>query len=309
MVSLPVDMHDLIRSAIGLLEHSIDRRISIVTNLNAKSAMVMGDPALLETAVLNLGLNARDAISTGGVITIETSSATLEQDFITQNSADIDPGDYVEISVADTGVGMSEEVKEHLYEPFYTTKGKGTGLGLAAVYGTVKEHNGAILVTSKLKHGTHFRLYLPLCKMSASEIQADNIRTVHGSGCILLVDDELIIRETASEMLRTIGYEVLLAEDGAEALEIYRREGHRIQLVILDVVMPSLNGPDTFFALRSMNPEIKVILSSGYGFDTGAKELVSQGLFGFIQKPFRRNELHKVIQDSLSDIRVFDQAV
>lgn len=301
LISRPIDIHTCIISAVGLLERTMDKCISVVTRLNALSSSVMGDPTLLEAAILNLGINARDAISLGGRISIGTRNVRVDQDFLSGNSVDIDPGEYVEISLSDTGMGMTQEVKDHLYEPFYTTKdiGQGTGLGLAAVYGTVKEHHGAILVASEPDQGTSFRIYLPLCEMPEAEVSDVEVQDFTGSGCILLVDDEKVVRETTSAMLQEVGYEVLVAPDGATALDFYRREGRRIQLVILDVVMPRMNGPDTFFALRDINPEIKVILSSGYSFETGAKELLDKGVFGFIQKPFRRNALYKVIKETI----------
>lgn len=301
MVSLPVDLHTSITSVINLLKSTTDRRISISASLDASSATVMGDPTLLESALLNLAINARDATAIGGAITIETNTVRLDQNSIAEASLDIESGEYVEIKVSDTGQGMSDEVKDHLFEPFFTTKefGRGTGLGLAAVYGTAKEHHGAIKAKSNLGRGTSFSLYLPVCGIAVTEVKEDESERFSGSGCVLLVDDELIVRETASAMLRAIGYEVLLAENGTEALEIFKREEKQIKLVILDVVMPRLSGPDTFFALKNINKDVKVIFSSGYTFDNGGNELLSEGMFGFIQKPFRRNTLYKAIQESL----------
>lgn len=302
MVSIPVDIHSRIASSFGLLRSTTDRRISIVTRFKATSATVMGDPTLLESALLNLAVNARDATPVGGLITIETENVHLGKSFIIENALSITPGEYVEITISDTGSGMSDDVKSHLFEPFFTTKGigRGTGLGLAAVYGTIKEHLGAIKVKSDLNIGTTFSLFLPLSSRSVEEIGNEELYNAKGYGCVLLVDDERIIRETASAMLQALGYEVLVANNGVDAVEIYKREFARIRLVLLDVVMSKLSGPETYFALKNINSDVKIVFSSGYAFDNGAHELLIEGVFGFIQKPFRRNDLYKIIEKTLS---------
>jgi len=301
MVSIPVDVHSRITSVLDLLRSTTDRRISITTRFKATSVTVMGDPTLLESALLNLTVNAKDATPVGGLITIETENVHLNKSFIIENVLSISPGEYIEIKISDTGSGMSDEVKSHLFEPFFTTKGvgRGTGLGLASVYGTIKEHLGAIKVQSDLKHGTTFNLYLPLSNRTVEKIDTEELYKAKGSGCILLVDDEQIVRETTSAMLKTLGYEVLIANNGKEALEIYKKEFSKIRLVILDVVMTQLSGPDTFFALKNINNDVRVIFCSGYTFDNGAHELLDNGVFGFIQKPFRRNDLYRAIEKAL----------
>jgi len=298
MVSKPVDMHECINSAVKLLETTGDRRILIETQLDASPSTILGDPTLLQSALLNLGINARDATSAGGVISITTNNLVLEEDYISRNSLNVPPGNYLEVICSDTGSGMTEEAREHMYEPFFTTKelGQGTGLGLAAVHGTVKTHGGAIMVESRLGLGTCFTIYLPLCEQAMSDQKQDELQSYRGSGCVLVVDDEHFIRETIGNMLEQVGHEVLLAENGPEALEIFKREKGRIKFVILDVVMPKLSGPETFFALREIDPEIQVIFLSGYTFENGARELLDEGAFGFIQKPFRKDALYKLLR-------------
>lgn len=181
MVSIPVDIHSRIASSFGLLRRITDRRISIVTHFKATFAIVMGDPSLLESALLNLAVNAREATPAGGLITIETENVQLVKGFISENALNIRPGEYIEITISDTGGGMSEEIKSHLFEPYFSTKtlGRGTGLGLAAVYGTIKEHLGAIKVRSDLNLGTTFSLFLPLISRSVEEIKNDVLYTWH----------------------------------------------------------------------------------------------------------------------------------
>ena len=305
IVSHRVDFHACIESVVDLMQTTIDRRISIASSLLATETDVFGDSSSLSAAMLNLGINARDAITGKGKITFETKNVRLDQDFISGKGFNVEPGQYIEMKISDTGAGMTQDVKEHLYEPFYTTKelGQGTGLGLAAVYGTMMAHQGAISCESKLGHGTEFRLYLPLGKAPAVLAEEALDWEEEGSGRILVVDDERIIRETATATLEAIGYQVIVAHDGAEAIEIYRREGTRIDLVILDVVMPGITGPDTFYTLRSICPTVKVLFSSGYSFDADGQRLVNESKFGFIQKPYRRNELYAAVQKELPPSR------
>lgn len=289
-----------ILSVIGLLERTIDKNIRIETRLTAVHDMVIGDPTQLQNALLNLGINARDAMPDGGTITYSTATVLLDSTYCGSHGSHIHPGHYVEISVSDTGTGIKKEIIEHIFEPFFTTKeiGKGTGLGLAAVYGSVKEHQGSINVYSETGLGTVFKLYLPL---AGEQISTDiPLEKVHcGSGGILLVDDERLIREMGQALLEEHGYLVYLAENGAQALEVYEREREHIAVVILDVVMPVMGGKEALQRLTAAYPDVKVLISSGFHQDETNDSFIKLGAIGFIQKPYRTRELFKVVDGAM----------
>jgi signal transduction histidine kinase/CheY-like chemotaxis protein/tetratricopeptide (TPR) repeat protein len=304
-VSVPVNLHEPLSAAGLLLERTIDKRIRIVTDFQAASPFVLGDPVQLENAFLNLGINSRDAMSEGGTVTFATRSIRVEGLGDDGSPERLPPGAYVEVTIRDTGRGMSAEVQAHLFEPFFTTKevGKGTGLGLAAVYGTIKEHLGGIEVVSTLGEGTAFTILLPQLDHAARPAPRREETTVVGMGRVLVVDDEPIIRQNAQAILKRLGYEVLLAPDGYEAIEIFRRENGIIKLVILDLVMPKLSGQETLARLREINASVAVILSSGLGLTGGLSDLVREGAVGFIQKPYGMAELSRVIADAQARLR------
>ena len=212
-----------------------------------------------------------------------------------------DKGLYLEIDVSDTGSGISRENLPKIFDPFFTTKpvGKGTGLGLAAVYGTVKEHRGFIRVYSEENVGTVFRIYLPLDSERNYEKEKAESIVISGKGRIMVVDDESVIRNTAYGMLSSMGYDVLLAQDGEEALKIYESENEKIDLVILDMVMPKISGKETFERLKKIDKSVKVIFSSGFSPEAVAGDIRGIGAIGFIQKPYRIVELSKLIHEAI----------
>lgn len=289
-----------IKEVISLLERTIDKKITLDTRSVAKNNCVIGDPALLQNALLNLGVNARDAMPNGGIITFSTANVDLDSAYCNNAVFKIAPGPYIEISVSDTGIGMSREVLQHAFEPFFTTKeiGKGTGLGLAAVYGTVTEHHGCINVFSEPGVGTVFKMYLPLSSDKCDE-DSDNSVDVKGIGGILFVDDEPILREVGQSLLEEIGYNVYLAEDGEQALSIYEQEQEQISLVILDMLMPKMGGRETLIQLKEKYPDVKILISSGFHQDGTVDELIQLGAKGFLQKPYLRQELYKSVADAL----------
>jgi len=301
VVSTPLDIHEVIRSAMDLLERSIDRRIHVVSRFEAAASMVVGDPTLLQNAFLNLGINARDAMPEGGTLTFVTANLILDETFCNTHPYSLEPGPFIEIDVIDTGEGISRDLMPRIFEPFFTTKpvGKGTGLGLSAVYGTVKEHRGGINVYSEPGMGTVFKIYLPVDLLGQDSIRPLDELIIPGHGCILVVDDESIIRNMASELLMTLGYDVLLAEDGEAAVEIYRREQSRISLVLLDMVMPKISGRETFFRMRAIDPDARILFSSGFTREGGVGELLALGAAGFVQKPYRLSVLSKAIADAV----------
>jgi PAS domain S-box-containing protein len=292
-----------VHEAISLLERTIDKKITLQTRLVAKNARVTGDPTLLQNALLNLGVNARDAMPDGGVITFATANVELDSRYCESSAFSITPGQYVEISVSDTGTGMSKEIVQRVFEPFFTTKevGKGTGLGLAAVYGTITDHHGCISIYSEPGIGTVFKLYLPLSGEEKNETACPE-ELLHGSGGVLLVDDEEILRTVGQALLEDLGYRVYLAEDGEQALEVFAREKNDISLVILDMLMPRMGGKETLVRLMESFPDTRVLISSGFHQEGTAGELEKLGARGFLRKPYLRQELCKAVSEALGTL-------
>jgi PAS domain S-box-containing protein len=249
----------------------------------------------IEQVLLNLYVNAWQAMPNGGTLSVKTENVTAYEEG--DGSLTGRSGRYVRISVTDTGAGMDEETQERIFEPFFTTKemGRGTGLGLASAYGIVKGHEGTIEVTSRKGEGTTFVICLPASEKEVLQHEASSGEILKGAETVLLVDDEPMILEVTQPMLETLGYQVLTARSGRKALEIYREKGDQIGMVVLDLVMPDMNGKETFVLLKNLDPQIKVLLSSGYSIDGQAEEMLKQGCDGFIQKPFDMKVLsHKV---------------
>ncbi|MCK5075044.1 MAG: response regulator, partial [Calditrichia bacterium] len=299
--SVPLDMNDTIQEVASILEHTIDKRIMLSQNLSSNEVIIEGDPSQVQNAILNLAVNARDAMPNGGEISFSSNIVSISEEFCRENSLDLNHGRYSEVVVSDTGIGMSEEIQKHIFEPFYTTKGKskGTGLGLAAVYGTVKEHNGVIKVFSEIGKGTSFTLYLPLSS-KGKKGKSEKEEVLKGTGEILLVEDEEIIRHIAKDMLENMGYQVTIAKDGQEGIEIFSESYSDIDLVVLDLVMPRMDGATVFNALKRINPLVKVIIASGFSHKSkNATQLLAEGAIGFIQKPYREVTLSKAIYNAI----------
>lgn len=299
-VSSPVCIHDTIAAAMSLLERTIDRNIQLSSQLAEGSPVVMGDHTQLQSALLNLGVNARDAMPHGGRLTYATARKTLDDASCRALGLALDPGHYLEISVSDTGVGMAPEVREHIFEPFFTTKGvgKGTGLGLAAVYGTVLCHHGGISVQSEPGVGSIFRMYLPLAEEDTL-LEVCDSEAVLGKGGILLVDDEEILRDVGRDLLEELGYTVFLAEDGVRAMEVFFAHRNEISLVILDMIMPNMGGKETFLQLRELDPDINVLFCSGFNSEGTGDELLRLGARGFVQKPYNRYVLSRAVAEAM----------
>jgi two-component system, cell cycle sensor histidine kinase and response regulator CckA len=249
------------------------------------------DRRQIEQVLLNLFVNAWQAMPAGGEIYLETKNVVLDEAYV--KAYGMKTGEYVKISVMDTGMGMDEYTKQRLFDPFFTTKGmgRGTGLGLASAYGIIKNHEGIITVYSEKGHGSTFNIYLPASRKGVSEEKELLGDLVEGEGTILLVDDEDLILEIGKPLLERLGYEVLLAKGGKEAIEVYQGNMNLIKIVILDMIMPKMSGGETFDRLRAINPQVKVLLSSGYSINGQAQEILKRGCHGFIQKPFNLREL------------------
>jgi len=296
--SINVDVHEIIAEVVRLLSHSIDRRIEINQGLEASRSIVRGDPTELQNAILNLGVNARDAMDNGGKLTFATRNVTLDDKSEVADSYEIEPGRYLEIDVADTGVGMDADLQKRIFEPFFTTKkqGQGTGLGLAGVYGCVKSHGGVVQVYSEVSKGSTFKILLPLSRDSvASPTHAPPSQPVRGTGRILVIDDEDIVRNFASKALGELGYQVDTCEDGAEGVKFFADHHGEIDLVILDIIMPKLGGENAFARMREIDPDAHILISSGFSQHKTTTSLLAAGAKGFLNKPFDVSELSQYV--------------
>lgn len=292
-----INFHTIINDVVVILNNTVDKRITIETDLQAPNPIIKGDASYLQNAILNLGINASHAMPKGGKIELNTKNIELSEPFCQKQPFDIDPGKYLEINISDTGHGINEQDLQQIFEPFFTTKkqGVGTGLGLASVYATTKQHNGSITVQSTPDKGTCVTILFP-SSSEKEEQQKKPPSLYHGNGHILLVDDEEVMRITGEALLGSIGYEVSLAKNGREGIEIFSKNPHSFDLVILDMIMPVMNGRDCFFKMKKIRPDIPVILASGYSPQEDIKEMEAQGLDAFLRKPFKRNHLSQCIR-------------
>ncbi len=295
----PISVNEVIDAVLKIISKTFDRSIEIVTELGSEEMTIDGDRSQIEQVILNLCLNARDAMTEGGTLRIETHLKSDASDLIA--SAE-EPARQVVIKIADTGAGISDRVKEHMFEPFFTTKelGKGTGMGLAMVYGVVKNHAGTISVDTTPGKGTAFTVTFPAADTAVSAIQAVRPAPASGRGTILIVDDEEYIRSILQTMLEKLGYRVISAVNGKDALEVYSKNREIIDLVILDLIMPVMNGKDAFDGLRQLNEKVKVLIASGHTTAGDPGFPLQQGLHGFIQKPFSINSIADKVKSLLS---------
>jgi CheY-like chemotaxis protein len=280
------------------------KEITIHDNYKDNLWAVEVDRGQIEQVLLNLYVNASQAMPGGGDLFLETDNVFLDKGFI--RAYGFKPGRYVRVTVTDTGVGMDEETKKRVFEPFFTTKemGRGTGLGLASAYGIIKGHSGIVDVHSEKGRGATFTIYLPASDKELIRKEQVSADIVRGEGTILLVDDEDVIIDVGSEMLEVLGYKVSVARSGWEAIEIYKEKRNEIDMVILDMIMPEMDGVGTFNALKSIDPRVKVILSSGYSVDARSTQMMEQGCYGFIQKPYSMNALSQKVKEVLDTKRI-----
>ncbi|MBS3759706.1 MAG: PAS domain S-box protein, partial [Desulfobacterales bacterium] len=286
-----------------LLKQTIPKMIERRMDFDDSLWPVYADPVHIEQILLNLGSNAADAMTEGGTLTIETRNIILKQ--ASDELPGAEPGPYVRLKVSDTGCGMDEETVKQIFDPFFTTKeiGKGTGLGLASVYGIVKSHGGYIQCSSRKNQGTSFKIYLPAVSQTKSETKASlkAAKPKGGTETLLLVDDELPIREAASEILEHFGYQVWCAEDAERAIDLYKAHGDSIDMVILDLSMPGIGGNQCLQEILKLDPSAKILISSGYAADGLAKQALASGACGFIGKPYQTTELAEKIRTLLDD--------
>ncbi len=298
-----LSLNQLVSGLQKMLLRLIGEDIELRTTLKEDLTSVLVDPGQFEQILVNLAVNARDAMPNGGKLIIETANVALDNEYCSIHP-DAKPGRHVMLSVSDTGCGMSEEVKAHVFEPFFTTKqkGRGTGLGLATIYGVVKQSGGSIEVYSELEKGTIFRIYLPAVDEVPQHLNIEKSKDASmpkGDETILLVEDEKIVRDLAAKLLKRLNYNVLYASNGEEALEIARNHEGVIDLMITDVVMPGMNGRELADHLLQVRPEIKVLFCSGYTENAIAHHgIIDRGL-NFIGKPYSSNDLAKKIRQLL----------
>jgi len=300
----PMDLNNEIEQVSQMLERTIPKMINIESHLSEDIKIINADPAQIEQIMMNLGVNARDAMPNGGRLIFETENMILDEEYCKTHSGS-KPGQYVKLSISDTGQGMDKEILKHIFEPFYTTKetGKGTGLGLAMVYGIVKSHNGYIMCYSEPGEGTTFKIYFPIIEKEAERVESkkERVPIKGGNETILLVDDEEAIRELAEDILTRFGYTVLMASNGETALEIYREKKEEINLVILDIIMPGMGGRKCFEKLLKMNPKSRIIIASGYSINGPAKEVLKAGAKGFISKPYDMKGMPQTVRKILDE--------
>ena len=275
------------------------REITVHQELSERLYGIEADQGQIEQVLLNLYVNAADAMPVGGDLFLKTINVTDKD--ITGKLYKVQPGNYVFLSVRDTGGGMDKETRERIFEPFFTTKGlaSGTGLGMASAYGIIKGHGGYIDVDSEVGEGTHFSIYLPATEKVIEEKKVLSDELVKGKGTVLLVDDEKTVLEVGKELLNHLGYEVFPAENGRGALELYKKNQDKIDLVLLDMVMPVMGGGEAFDRMKEINSNVKVLLSSGYSLEGEAKEILKRGCDAFIQKPFKLEQLSQKLREIL----------
>jgi two-component system cell cycle sensor histidine kinase/response regulator CckA len=298
----PIDCNALIQEIVLILQRTIDPRIAIEVDPDPRLSLIEGDEAQIQQALMNICLNARDAMPKGGTLKIASRNQRMVPDQASRQRG-MKEGSYIRLTLSDTGTGMISEVRDRIFEPFFTTKakGQGTGLGLSMVYGIIQNHGGMIEVQSHTGIGSTFTVFLPAVASAAlnGEERSPAPDSHRGQETILLVDDEEIIRELGIDILEDRGYRVFSASEGREAVRIYRERIRVIDLVILDVMMPGIGGKETYRLLRAINPQVKVLLSSGYSTNGEVGEILKQGVSGFVQKPYREEELAAKIREVL----------
>jgi PAS domain S-box-containing protein len=297
----PLNLNRRIEQLKKMLSRTIPKMIAIELVLAEDLAAINADPTQIDQILMNLAVNARDAMPEGGRLTINTENVDLDREYAKTHPG-VAPGRYVLLAVSDTGTGMDKETVEHIFEPFFTTKrpGDGTGLGLALVYGIVKQHGGSIACYSERGRGTTFKMYFPAL-VSNEKFEVPQTRPLPrgGSETILLVDDEELLRDLGSRILTKAGYQVITACHGREALEVYRERGDEISLVILDLIMPEMGGVQCLEGLLALDPSVRVVIASGYSADGTTNDTLASKTKGFIDKPYEISQVLEVVRDTL----------
>ncbi|MFH1113474.1 MAG: ATP-binding protein [Pseudomonadota bacterium] len=302
----PLDLNHMVENASKVMERTFPKMIEIETLLGKDLGMVNADVSEVEQVLMNLCINAKEAMPEGGKLRIETGNAAVDEDYCRLHPEG-KPGGYVLIAISDTGKGMSRQMIERMFDPFFTTKGwdfnKGTGLGLSVARGIVEQHGGWINCESEPGKGTTFRLYFPIVEESPADRKPQPlVDTVPEGEKILLVDDEEYVRDLGKRILEREGYEVIVAANGGEALQIYANEQSSIALVILDLIMPQMGGRECFEEILKINPEVKVLIASGFAVKDEAKAFLDAESKGMVSKPFNMRDLLRSVRQVLDKI-------
>ena len=295
----PLKLNDRINEIRKMLVRTIPKNIDMQLMLAEDLATINADPIQIDQVIMNVVVNARDAMPDGGVLTIETSNVTLDEEYL-KTHLNIKPGRYVLLALTDTGIGMDEQTMSRIFEPFYTTKehGHGTGLGLSVVFGIIRQHGGFIRYNSQPGFGTTCKIYFPA--LTSDETQVEPVaekKPRGGSETILIVDDEEQIIDFLNRALEKAGYTVINARNGQEALDLYCRNRERISLVILDLIMPEMDGKKCLEELLKVDKSVKVLIASGFSANGRIGEVVRTGARGFVTKPFDVGQILNMIRD------------
>jgi signal transduction histidine kinase/ActR/RegA family two-component response regulator len=297
-----VNVNELISEVLALLARSFPKNITIQHSLNSTAPFVWGGVPQLQNAILNIALNAKDAMPSGGTLSIRSSNIVIDDAFVIATGQKCELGQYVSISLTDTGSGIAPEIQKRIFEPFFTTKkdGKGTGMGLAAVYGIVESHKGFITVNSVLNEGATFTINIPVTRNEnkKSEILIQD-QARHDYEHVLVIDDEIKVAEIFKNMLENTGYIVTTTSNAEDAIQIYSNDYQNIDIVLIDMSMPDFSGKEIYQKLREFNPSVIALLVSGYALNDQVELALLEGVAGFIQKPCDRYELHINIQRAL----------
>lgn len=285
---VPLNLNSVIKENLLLLQSTIPRQVNLVTNLAVDLPQIMADSGQIQQVVMNLILNAAEAYDgLSGTVTVKTWVETVESELKTNSTSNLKPGQYVCFGVTDKGVGMDEETIDRIYDPFFTTKFTGRGLGLAAVSGIIRQHKGDIQVRSRVGYGTAFKVMLPATEAEAEPEKSELLESPVKNGCVLVIDDEMSIRVAIADFLSYFGQRILTAEDGLVGLELFKEQPDDIDLVILDLTMPAMSGRKTLVELKKIRPDIPVILLSGFSEEEALEQIGESEHVDFLQKPFR----------------------
>jgi PAS domain S-box-containing protein len=301
----PVNLSVLVAEISALIQASIPKHVQVRLALDQQIPEIMGDASQLQQIVMNLILNGAEAISTNslGSVLVSTGYQEIDEAYIKTAliSDPVEPGGFVCLEVHDTGSGMDSETQARIFDPFFTTKVHGRGLGLAAVLGIVRSHNGVIKVYSQSGKGTTFKVLLPAQAKGESQSARSHPEALRGSGTVLVVDDEEIIRSSARNVLELFGYRVIMAEDGQQAVRIYEQRAGEIDIVLLDLLMPHMGGETAYGRLRLVRPDVRVVLTSGHSDTEAQARFTGKALAGFIKKPYTAVELALEIKRALAN--------
>ncbi|MDC7223165.1 MAG: response regulator [Spirochaetales bacterium] len=300
------NLHEAVEAGLALLERTINKNVRIHFDAHAKQDSLLGSFTSAQNVIMNMVINSSHAMPKGGDVIIRTDNIELDEESCRSYPFELSPGLYIRLDVEDRGTGIEPDLLNKIFEPFFTTNktGKGTGLGLASVYGMVQNHRGAITVESTPGEGTMFHLLFPCSAEESPEESVEDQTGGEGKETILLVDDEPVVRKSMKSFLEKKGYTVIEAPDGESALDIFRDQGNRVDGVISDMVMPGLSGKGVFYGIREMDKTCPVIIASGFIQDANLEQMKADGLSGFIRKPFKYSELCRILRESLGAIHL-----